>query len=82
MTTEERYKKALDAISEEINKIIAWDETPPAVQCVLDVIAAICEHGADVRTEVDKQWQPENAYEADEVNPFDNTEDSTDKPIA
>jgi hypothetical protein len=31
MTTEERYKKALSTISEEVNKIIAWDETPPAV---------------------------------------------------
>jgi hypothetical protein len=82
VSAEERYKKALAAISEEVNKIIAWDETPPAVQCVLDTIAAICEHGADVRTEADKEWQPEDVYDVDETNAFDDTEDNTDKPAA
>ncbi|HJR08568.1 MAG TPA: hypothetical protein VJ842_15015 [Pyrinomonadaceae bacterium] len=48
--SEERYKKALTAISEEVDKIIAYDETSPEVPCVLDAIAAICQHGADVRT--------------------------------
>jgi len=80
--SEDRYKKALAAISEEVNKIIAWDETPPAVQCVLDTIAAICEHGADVRTEADKQWRPEDVNETDTTNAFDETEDNTDKPAA
>lgn len=82
MTREEQYKKALTAIAEEVNKIIAWDETPPAVRCVLDTIAAICEHGTDVRTKADKEWQPEDVYEVEATNAFDDTEDSTDKPAA
>ncbi len=73
MTKEERYKKALAAISEEVNKIIAWDETPPAVQCVLDTIESICQHGADVRTEVEKRWRPEDMYEIDETDAIDDT---------
>lgn len=75
---EDRYKKALAAVSEEVDKIIAYDETPPEVQCVLDVIAAICEHGADVRTEVDKKWRPETAYEIDDADAID----GTDKPAS
>ena len=63
MTNEERYEKALAAISEEVAKIIAYDGTPPEVQCGLDVIAAICQHRADVRTKADKQWRPETAHE-------------------
>lgn len=76
--SEDRYKKALAAISEEVDKIIAYDETPPEVQCVLDVIAAICEHGADVRTEVDKKWRPEAAHEIDDTDAID----GTDKPAS
>lgn len=71
--SEDRYKKALAAISEEVNKIIAYDETPPEVQCVLDTIAAICEHGADVRTEVEKKWRPETAHEIDDEDAIDDT---------
>lgn len=80
--SEARYKQALAAIAEEVNKIIAWDETPPAVQCVLDTIAAICAHGADVRTVADKEWQPEDMHEVDQTNAVDETEDNTDKPAA
>lgn len=80
--SEERYRKALAAISEEVDKIIAWDETPAAVQTVLDTIAAICEHKADIRTKADKEWQPEDIYEGDETNAFDDTEDNTNKPVA
>lgn len=58
--TEERLRKAIAAISEEVDKIIAYDETPPEVQCVLDTIEAICKHGADVRTEVEKRWRPQD----------------------
>jgi hypothetical protein len=75
---EERYKKALAAISEEVNKTIAYDETPPEVQCVLDTIAAICEHGADVRTEVEKNWRAETAHEIDDMDAID----GTSKPAA
>jgi hypothetical protein len=71
--SEDRYKNALAAISEEVNKIIAYDETPPEVQCVLDTIAAICEHGADVRTEVEKKWRPETANEIDDEDAIDDT---------
>lgn len=71
--SEERYKKALTAISEEVDKIIAYDETPPEVQCVLDTIAAICQHGADVRTEVEKKWLPETAHEIDDEDAIDDT---------
>ena len=76
--SEERYKKALAAISEEVNKIIAYDETPPEVQCVLDTIAAICEHGADVRTEAEKNWRPETAHEIDDTDAIDDM----GKPVA
>jgi ribonuclease D len=76
--SEDRYKKALAAISEEVNKIIAYEETPPEVQCVLDTIEAICQHGADVRTEVEKQWRPETAHEIDDEDAID----GTGKPVA
>lgn len=76
--SEERYKEALAAISEEVNKIIAYNETPPEVQCVLDTIAAICEHGADVCTEVEKNWRPETAHEVEDEGAID----GTSKPAA
>jgi len=41
------------------------------VQCVLDTIAAICQHGADVRTEVEKKWRSETANEIDDEDAID-----------
>jgi hypothetical protein len=64
--SEQRYEKALAAVLEEVEKIIAFDDTPPEVQTVLDTIEAICRHGTDVRTEADKQWRPEMVCESDD----------------
>jgi hypothetical protein len=55
-----------DLVLEEVEKIITFEETPPEVQIVLETIEAICRHGADVRTEADKQWRPEIAYETED----------------
>lgn len=76
--SEERYKRALSAVLEEVNKIIAYDETPPEVQCVLDTIESICKHGADVRTEAEKKWRPETAHEIDDADAID----GMDKPAS